>query len=78
MTDGTEYNMMELMICVCPRYLEEGRTVAVGTGPRAPRRCSRRKSNSPNLVILFEAAAVAPQCPSMPILGGDYSLSSLR
>ena len=27
-----EYNMMELMICVASRYLENGKTVAVGTG----------------------------------------------
>ena len=27
-----EYNMMELMICVASRYLEDGKTVAVGTG----------------------------------------------
>ena len=43
-----EYNMMELMICVASRYLEDGSTVAVGTGAPAPPPCSPRRRTRRN------------------------------
>src|SRR5262245_13030176 len=65
------YNAMELMICCAARVLEEGGTVAVGTGvPRAPAMLAHRTS-APDLVIFFEAGGVAPQLPTMPISVGD-------
>ena len=64
------YNAMELMICCAARLLEDGRTVAVGTGVPVPRRCWR-SGPAPGLVILFEAGGVAPQLPTMPISVGD-------
>ncbi len=66
-----EYNMMELMICVASRYLEDGKTVAVGTGAPCAAAMLAQKTCSPNLVILFEAGGVAPQLPMMPISVGD-------
>lgn len=68
---ATEYNMMELMICVASRYLEDGKTVAVGTGAPCAAAMLAQKVNSPNLIILFEAGGVAPQLPMMPISVGD-------
>ncbi len=70
---ATEYNMMELMICVASRYLEDGKTVAVGTGAPCAAAMLSQKLHSPNLVILFEAGGVAPQLPQMPISVGDSS-----
>lgn len=66
-----EYNMMELMICVAARYLEDGKTVAVGTGAPCAAAMLAQKTYSPNLVILFEAGGVAPLLPQMPISVGD-------
>jgi glutaconate CoA-transferase subunit B len=66
-----EYNLMELMICVASRYLEDGKTVAVGTGAPCAAAMLAQKTYSPNLVILFEAGGVAPLLPQMPISVGD-------
>jgi len=68
---SAEYNMMELMICVASRYLEDGATVAVGTGAPCAAAMLAQKMNAPNLVILFEAGGVAPSLPQMPISVGD-------
>jgi glutaconate CoA-transferase subunit B len=66
-----ECNMMEMMICVASRYLEDGKTVAVGTGAPCAAAMLAQKTVSPNLVILFEAGGVAPLLPTMPISVGD-------
>jgi glutaconate CoA-transferase subunit B len=59
------------MICVAARNLEDGKTVAVGTGAPCAAAMLSQKTCSPNLVILFEAGGVAPLLPSMPISVGD-------
>jgi glutaconate CoA-transferase, subunit B len=68
-----EFNMMELMICVASRYLEDGKTVAVGTGAPCAAAMLAQKTCSPGLVVLFEAGGVAPMLPKMPISVGDSS-----
>jgi len=65
------YNAMELMICCAARLLEDGRTVAVGTGVPCAAAMLAQRTRAPNLVILFEAGGVAPQLPTMPISVGD-------
>ncbi len=65
------YNAMELMICCAARALEDGRTVAVGTGVPCAAAMLAQRTASPNLVILFEAGGIAPQLPTMPISVGD-------
>lgn len=65
------YNAMELMICVAARLLEDGRTVAVGTGVPCAAAMLAQRTGAPNLVIVFEAGGVAPQLPTMPISVGD-------
>ncbi len=66
-----DYNMMELMISVAARYLEDGKTVAVGTGAPCAAAMLAQKTSAPNLVIIFEAGGVAPLLPEMPISVGD-------
>lgn len=66
-----QYNFMELMICVASRELEDGSTLAVGTGAPCAAAMLAQKINSPNLSILFEAGSVSPQLPEMPISVGD-------
>ena len=65
------YNPMELMICCAARLLENGRTVAVGTGAPCAAAMLAQRTTAPDLVIFFEAGGVAPQLPTMPISVGD-------
>src|SRR6516225_4431938 len=65
------YTRMELMICCAARLLEDGRTVAVGTGAPCAAAMLAQRTSAPNLVIFFEAGGVAPQLPTMPISVGD-------
>jgi glutaconate CoA-transferase subunit B len=65
------YNAMELMISCAARLLEDGSTVAVGTGIPCAAAMLAQRTTAPNLVILFEAGGVAPQLPTMPISVGD-------
>jgi glutaconate CoA-transferase subunit B len=65
------YNPMELMICCAARLLEDGKTVAVGTGAPCAAAMLAQRTCSPRLVIVFEAGGVAPQLPTMPISVGD-------
>jgi glutaconate CoA-transferase subunit B len=62
---------MEMMICAAARLLEDGKTVAVGTGAPCAAAMLAQKTSSPNLAILFEAGGVAPLLPQMPISVGD-------
>ena len=64
-------NTMERMICCAARELEDGRTVAVGTGVPCATAMLAQRTHAPNLTILFEAGGVAPQLPTMPISVGD-------
>src|SRR3954468_2218210 len=65
------YTPMELMICCAARLLEDGRTVAVGTGVPCATAMLAQRTGAPNLVIFFEAGGVGPQLPTMPISVGD-------
>jgi glutaconate CoA-transferase subunit B len=67
----SEYNQVELMICVAARTLEDGSTVVVGTGAPCAAAMLAQKTHSPNMCILFEAGGVAPILPAMPISVGD-------
>lgn len=67
----TPYNAMELMICCAARALEDGRTVAVGTGVPCAAAMLAQRTHAPRLTILFEAGGIAPQLPTMPISVGD-------
>src|SRR3954471_8015517 len=65
------YNAMELMICCAARLLEDGATVAVGTGVPCAAAMLAQRTSAPNMVIFFEAGGVGPQLPTMPISVGD-------
>jgi glutaconate CoA-transferase, subunit B len=67
----SDYNSMELMICIAARSLEDGAMVVVGTGAPCAAAMLAQKTASPNLVIMFEAGGIAPILPTMPISVGD-------
>ena len=68
---GSGSSAMEMMICCASRLLEDGRTVAVGTGVPCAAAMLAQRTAAPHLVIFFEAGGVAPQLPTMPISVGD-------
>ncbi|MFQ3649812.1 MAG: CoA-transferase [Gemmataceae bacterium] len=65
------YNSMELMITCAARTLEDGRSVAVGTGVPCAAAMLAQRTHAPRLTIVFEAGGVAPRLPTMPISVGD-------
>src|SRR5438067_8853832 len=65
------YSAIELMICCAARALEDGRTVAVGTGAPCAAAMLAQRTTAPNLLVCFEAGGVGPQLPTMPISVGD-------
>jgi glutaconate CoA-transferase subunit B len=65
------YNAMELMITCAARALEDGRSVAVGTGVPCAAAMLAQRTHAPRLTIVFEAGGVAPRLPTMPISVGD-------
>jgi glutaconate CoA-transferase subunit B len=67
----SDYNAMELMIAAASRELEDGASVAVGTGAPCAAAMLAQKIYAPSLLILFEAGGVDPKLPEMPISVGD-------
>lgn len=65
------YNDMEMMIVVAARELENGKTVAVGTGAPCAAAMLAQKTHAPDLIIFFEAGGMSPKLVEMPISVGD-------
>lgn len=65
------YTLRELMAVVAARQLEDGKSVAVGTGLPLVAAMLAQQTHAPNLVIFFEAGGIAPQLPTLPLSVGD-------
>lgn len=65
------YNLMELMVCVAARQLEDGKTAVIGTGMPLAAAMLAQRTRCPNLIILFEAGSVAPQLSKLPLSVAD-------
>ena len=65
------YNTTEFMICAASRFLEDGKTVVVGTGLPMLAAMLAQKTHAPNLLMMFEAGGIAPLLPSLPMSVGD-------
>jgi glutaconate CoA-transferase subunit B len=65
------YNLMELMVCVAARQLEDGKTAVIGTGMPLAAAMLAQKTTSPNLITMFEAGGVAPQLIKLPLSVAD-------
>ena len=72
------FSAMELMICCAARELDDGKTVAVGTGLPCAAAMLAQRTHAPNLVVLFEAGGVAPLLPTMPVSVGEASTTFHR
>jgi glutaconate CoA-transferase, subunit B len=71
MTDKPRYNLTELLACVAASFLEDGRSVFVGTGFPVLVGMLAQRSHAPGLLIIFEAGGIGPQVPALPISVGD-------
>src|SRR5512134_378225 len=69
--ENGRYNLMELMICVAARQLEDRRTAVIGTGMPLAAAMLAQKTSSPHLVILFEAGSAAPELIKLPVSVAD-------
>ncbi len=67
----SNYNGMELMICLASRYLEDDGSVVVGTGAPCAAAMLAQRTRAPKLMVMFEAGGVGPRLPAMPISVGD-------
>ncbi|MEW5873389.1 MAG: CoA-transferase [Chloroflexota bacterium] len=65
------YNLMELMVCVAARQLEDGKTAVIGTGMPLAAAMLAQRTRCPNLIVLFEAGSVAPQLSKLPLSVAD-------
>lgn len=71
------YNLMELMVCVASRLLEDGKTAVIGTGMPLAAAMLAQKTRSPNLITMFEAGSVAPHLIKLPMSVADsYTMTS--
>jgi len=68
---NNRYNLMELMVCVASRQLEDGRTAVIGTGMPLAAAMLAQKTTAPHLVIMFEAGSAAPELIKLPISVAD-------
>ncbi len=66
-----QYNLMELMVCVASRQLEDGRTAVIGTGMPLAAAMLAQKTTAPHLVTMFEAGSAAPELVKLPISVAD-------
>ncbi|MBI5029069.1 MAG: 3-oxoacid CoA-transferase [Chloroflexi bacterium] len=68
MTDPNgRYNLMELMVCVAARQLEDRKTAVIGTGMPLAAAMLAQKTHAPNLITMFEAGGIAPQLIALPL-----------
>jgi glutaconate CoA-transferase subunit B len=61
------YNLMELMVCAAAHLLEDNRTAVIGTGAPLAAAMLAQRTHAPNLIVLFEAGAMAPILEKLPI-----------
>lgn len=61
------YTLTELMVCAAAHLLEDGKTAVIGTGAPLAAAMLAQKTHAPNLILLFEAGAMAPQMDKLPI-----------
>ena len=71
----SEYTPVELMACAASRVLEDGKSVLVGTGLPVIAGVLAQKTHAPSLLIIFEAGAIAPRVPMLPISVADSRAS---
>jgi len=60
------FSLMELMICVAARQLEDNKVAVIGTGMPLAAAMLAKKLYSPDLITMFEAGGVDPDLVKLP------------
>ncbi len=68
---GNDYTEVELMASIASRILEDGKSVFVGTGLPVVATVLAQRTHAPNILIMYEAGGIGPQCPVIPVSVGD-------
>jgi glutaconate CoA-transferase subunit B len=71
MQSKARYNLMELMVCVAARQLEDNRTAVIGTGMPLAAAMLAQKTTAPHLIVMFEAGSLAPTLVKLPVSVAD-------
>lgn len=66
-----EYTPIEMMAVAASRTLEDGKSVFVGTGLPMVASILAQKTHAPGLLVVFEAGAIGPTLPTLPLSVGD-------
>ena len=67
----SRYSLMELMVCVAARQLEDGKTAVIGTGMPLAAAMLAQKTTAPHLIVMFEAGSLAPTLVKLPVSVAD-------
>ncbi len=65
------YSESELLVSVASKLLDNGTSAFVGTGLPMLAAMLAQKTHAPDLLIIFEAGAIGPRIPVLPISVGD-------
>jgi len=65
------YNLTELLTCVAASFLQDGKSVFVGTGIPMVAAMLAQRTHAKNILIIFEAGGIGPIVPELPISVGD-------
>ena len=68
---GNGYTQVELMASIASKILEDGKSVFVGTGLPVIATVLAQRTHAPNILIMYEAGGIGPQCPVIPVSVGD-------
>ena len=61
------YTLSELMVCAASHLLENNKIAVIGTGAPLAAAMLAQKTHAPDLIIFFEAGAMAPVLEKLPI-----------
>jgi glutaconate CoA-transferase subunit B len=71
MTQERHYRITELMAYAAAKFLEDKKSVYLGSGLPLIAALFAQKTHAPNLVIFFEAGGIGPLIPALPSSVGD-------
>src|SRR4030042_7006791 len=73
--EAGRYNLREYLAFIGASFLEDEKSVFVGTGLPIIAAMLAQKSHAPNLLIIFEAGGIGPLLPELPISVGESRTS---
>ena len=69
--NNSRHNLTELLTCVAASFLQDGKSVFVGTGIPMVAAMLAQRTHAKDILIIFEAGGIGPIVPELPISVGD-------